>query len=119
MAFRDGPLNAKQRNFKDEILKNVILKLSKNFDDTLFLMHTYKEKWAYFFYLNNISNVLPFSQLTLETIQKLNVHEKSFKTLGVKADLNLEVIYTLIENSTLFITAGNTGLGCFVHSVWE
>ena len=40
------------------------------FINTLFLMHTYRKKWAYFFFLNDISNILAFSQLNQEDFDK-------------------------------------------------
>ncbi len=117
LAFREGLRAAEHRNFKDNILEKVILKLSESFPKTLFIMHTYLQKWAHIFNINKIRNVLAFSQLTNDEINNLNIHEKSFKTVECSANLNLEIIYYLINKSNLFITGGNTGLGCFAQYI--
>ncbi|MFW6008169.1 MAG: hypothetical protein ACOCP8_02785 [archaeon] len=115
--FRESDADSDIRNFSDEMKYYVLKKLSKSFPNKLIIFHTYRECWKKKFRdSENIFLISSIKDSRYHTRKREFITPKvSYKTNKTNYRIKNEIIFYLIKNSELFVTSGNTGLGCFAQ----
>ncbi len=114
LNFRDCGANWDIRNLKDDVIGEVIKKLSKNHPDILFIFHTFIMDWIDKF--KDCKNVFLLSNLDIELVKQVNFDSPHFRHHNDKPAnyvdyrLSNELIFYMIKKSKLFV-GGDTGLG--------
>lgn len=116
LNFRDCGAQWIIRNLKDEVIEEVIKKLSKDYPNILFIFHTFIMDWVNKF--QDCKNIFLLSNLNPELVKLVNFDSPQFRHHNDKpanyADYRLsnELIFYMIRESKLFVS-GDTGLALF------
>ena len=108
-----------ERNFNDSLIAEVAMRLAEKYPKVLFVFHSYRKYWRQIF--GPIKNILLYSALNKDDINKGNADSSFFHSHSDAKDglvdfrICNEFIFLLVKMASLFVTSGNSGLGCFAQ----